>query len=201
MGLFNRKSSKLSPQGDNESSTSTGTRGSNPSLKSPPLSNTTNGAALSPGLVKLPDIALPRAPDPTLDPAAYLRSIHSVRERSRLVLRRAKKNQLTHFDVDLSKFKETAGYVCSIIKVRISSAPKAKDQGSEADESPRPQRDYAPDYKSVPPHGRWQHFEVGGRPRVDQLLASWPSQVDAQERTRRLIDLFLVSVLPDSLLL
>lgn len=59
-------------------------------------------------------------------------------------------------------------------------------------------RDYAPDYKSVPPHGRWQHFEVGGRPRVDQLLASWPSQVDAQERTRRLIDLFLVSVLLDA---
>ena len=59
-------------------------------------------------------------------------------------------------------------------------------------------RDYAPDFKSVPPHGRWQHFEVGGRPRVDQLLASWPSQVDAQERTRRLIDLFLVSVLLDA---
>lgn len=59
-------------------------------------------------------------------------------------------------------------------------------------------RDYAPDYKSIPPHSRWQHFDVGGRPRVDQLLASWPSQVDAQERTRRLIDLFLVSVLLDA---
>jgi len=59
-------------------------------------------------------------------------------------------------------------------------------------------RDYGPDYKSVPPHGRWQHFDVGGRPRIDQLLASWPSQIDAQERTRRLIDLFLVSVLLDA---
>lgn len=60
------------------------------------------------------------------------------------------------------------------------------------------QRDYAPDYASIPPHGRWQHFDVGGRPRIDQLMASWPSTVDNQERTRRLIDLFLVSVLLDA---
>jgi hypothetical protein len=39
---------------------------------------------------------------------------------------------------------------------------------------------------------------VGGRPRVNQLLQSWPSTIDAQERTRRLIDLFVVSVLLDA---
>jgi hypothetical protein len=39
---------------------------------------------------------------------------------------------------------------------------------------------------------------VGGRPRIDQLMASWPSTVDNQERTRRLLDLFLVSVLLDA---
>jgi hypothetical protein len=60
------------------------------------------------------------------------------------------------------------------------------------------QRDYSPDYAAIPPHGRWQHFEVGGRPRIDQLMASWPSAVDNQERTRRLIDLFVVSVLLDA---
>ena len=60
------------------------------------------------------------------------------------------------------------------------------------------QRDFAPDYSKIPPHGRWQHFEAGGRPRMDQLLASWGSSVDNQERTRRLIDLFLVSVLLDA---
>ncbi|KAI9878910.1 MAG: hypothetical protein M1830_010158 [Pleopsidium flavum] len=175
MGLFNRKHSKPSLEGDNDPTIPNATRDQTSSSKLPPLSRTMNGAAAFPGLVKLPDIALPKPPDPSLDPAAYLRSIHAVRERSKLVLQRAKKNRLTHFDVDLSKFKDTAGYVCSIIK-----------------------RDYAPDYKSVPPHGRWQHFDVGGRPRIDQLLASWPSQIDAQERTRRLIDLFLVSVLLDA---
>lgn len=60
------------------------------------------------------------------------------------------------------------------------------------------QRDYAPDYSSIPPHGRWQHFDVGGRPRINQLLQSWPSTIDVQERTRRLIDLFLISVLLDA---
>ena len=60
---------------------------------------------------------LPRAPDPALDPAAYLRSIYSVRERSKLVLEKAKKNQLKHFTVDMSKFTETAKYIVSIIKV------------------------------------------------------------------------------------
>lgn len=60
------------------------------------------------------------------------------------------------------------------------------------------QRDYKPNYHTIPSHGRWQHFEAGGRPRVDLLLGTWPSSVDSQERTRRLIDLFLVSVLLDA---
>ncbi|KAF2764105.1 DUF1688-domain-containing protein [Teratosphaeria nubilosa] len=123
----------------------------------------------------MPDIPLPEAPDPNVAPASYLRSIYAVRERSALVLDKAKKNQLHHFTVDMSKFSETANYVVMMIK-----------------------RDFAPDYASIPPHGRWQHFEAGGRPRVDQLMATWPSTVDAQERTRRLIDLFLVSVLLDA---
>ena len=65
----------------------------------------------------LPDIPLPRAPDPNLDPASYLRSIYAVRERSRLVLEKARRNQLRHFHVDMSKFGDTARFVVSIIKV------------------------------------------------------------------------------------
>ncbi len=116
-----------------------------------------------------------KAPDTNIDPAAYLRSINAVRERSNVVLAKAHQNQLNHFDVNLSKFQDTADYVVRIIK-----------------------RDFQGNYGSIPPHGRWQHFDVGGRPRVDQLLQSWPSTVDAKERTRRLLDLFLVSVLLDA---
>lgn len=60
------------------------------------------------------------------------------------------------------------------------------------------QRDFAPDYASIPPHGRWQHFNVGGKDRIGHMLTSWPAQVDSSERCRRLIDLFVVSVLLDA---
>ena len=139
-------------------------------MKSPKLAN---GASFS--SLALPEVKLPPPPDPSLDPAAYLRSIYAVRARTQLVYQRAKRNQLRHFTVDGSKFGETAAYIVSIIK-----------------------RDFAPDYHSIPDHGRWQHFEAGGRPRIDQLLESWSTEVDAQERTRRLLDLFLVSVLLDA---
>lgn len=66
------------------------------------------------------DIPLPKAPDPNVDPAGYLRSIYAVRERCKLVLEKAKRNQLRHFNVDMSKFSNTAQYVVSIIKVSHS---------------------------------------------------------------------------------
>jgi len=116
-----------------------------------------------------------KGPDPHVDPAGYLRSIGSVRERCSLVLAKARRNELKHFNVDMSKFEDTTRFVVSIIK-----------------------RDFAPDYASIPPHGRWQHFNVGGRDRIGDLLSSWPSAVDPSERCRRLLDLFLVSVLLDA---
>ncbi|KAF8851383.1 DUF1688-domain-containing protein [Acephala macrosclerotiorum] len=123
----------------------------------------------------IPKVALPKAPDPHVDPAGYLRSIGAVRERTALVLDKARRNQLNHFDVDMGKFEDTTKFVVSIIK-----------------------RDFAPDYASIPPHGRWQHFNVGGKDRIADMLASWPSSVDPSERCRRLLDLFLVSVLLDA---
>ncbi|PGH09421.1 hypothetical protein AJ80_07696 [Polytolypa hystricis UAMH7299] len=171
MGLFKRKDSKIhsTSDKDGDSLTSiTSARTSNASLKLP---HKGPGGLSAP----IPEVPIAPPPDPNLDPAAYLRSPHAVRQRSRLVMLKAKRHQLNHFDVDFTKFSATASYVVSIIK-----------------------RDYAPDYHTIPPHGRWQHFDVGGRPRVDQLLQSWPSTIDAFERTRRLIDLFLISVLLDA---
>ncbi|KAK3067487.1 hypothetical protein LTR53_015613 [Teratosphaeriaceae sp. CCFEE 6253] len=167
MGLFSRKHSSRHANGGDPPPPPTADRR---------LPANMNRAHSNPGqYATLPNVPLPKAPDPNLDPAGYLRSIYAVRERSRLVLDKAKRNQLRHFTVDMSKFDDTARYVVAIIK-----------------------RDYDPDYSSIPAHGRWQHFEVGGRPRVDQLMATWPSAVDNMERTRRLIDLFVVSVLLDA---
>jgi len=62
------------------------------------------------------------------------------------------------------------------------------------------QRDFGPDkFDTIPPHGRWQHFEVGNVPRVADLLEQWKKNgCDDVEITRRLIDLFFVSVLLDA---
>ena len=108
MGLFNRKSSKVSVDGG--SSSSTGAIQSPRSVKTP--------AGSSFGSLSLPNVTLPRPPDPNIDPAAYLRSIYAVRDRAKVIFEKAKQNRLNHFDVDMSKFGETATYVVSIIKVR-----------------------------------------------------------------------------------
>lgn len=115
MRLFNRKGSKpqVSPGGSQPNS-------SNGSLRSP--GPTPNGSRPT----SFPDVPLPKAPDPSLDPAGYLRSIYAVRERSRLVLEKAKKNQLKHFTVDMSKFGDVASFVVSIIKVRAILSKHAR---------------------------------------------------------------------------
>lgn len=62
------------------------------------------------------------------------------------------------------------------------------------------QRDFGTDYSKIPPHSRWRHFDVG-RPRVQPLIDSWKSSNPAPsdlEIAKRLIDLFLVSVLLDA---
>lgn len=60
------------------------------------------------------------------------------------------------------------------------------------------QRDYEAPFNSIPGHGRHQHFCVGGRDRISHLLATFPEDVDNMEKCRRMIDLFLVSVLLDA---
>ena len=113
MGLFSRKSSKYQSNGDHSSNTN-----GNGDLKTPPFamkranSNPAQNATI-------PPIPLPKAPDPHVSPASYLRSIYAVRERGKLVLDKAMRNQLRHFTVDMSKFSDTANYVVAIIKVRL----------------------------------------------------------------------------------
>lgn len=116
MGIFKRKDSRNSIHSDKDEHDSfvsmSSARISIASLRSPGFRGSTGRPA------SIPELPISRPPDPALDPAAYLRSIHAVRERSGIVLDKAKKNQLNHFDVDMSKFKDTASYVVSIIKVR-----------------------------------------------------------------------------------
>ena len=139
MGLFSRKDKgtkttarpPLKPTKSDASLDS-----GNSSLRSPPISAfgamSLDGKHMSAGSTgtgpnspltpfsqfNMPKIDLPRPPDPQLDPAGYLRSLGSVRERSKIVTEKAFKNQLNHFDVDMAKFPDVVSFVSNIIKVR-----------------------------------------------------------------------------------
>ncbi|KAG9252233.1 uncharacterized protein F5Z01DRAFT_682730 [Emericellopsis atlantica] len=185
MGLFTRKDkapkadpplqSSYSTASVNSSGSRAGT-GTGMGIGNRISASSVGGQPMSPkGPVKLPKIDLPRPPDPQLDPAGYLRSLGAVRDRSRIVYEKAQRNQLRHFDVDFSKMSDVVSFVTGLIK-----------------------RDYDAPFTSIPPHSRYQHFCVGGRDRIAQLLSTWPDEIDNTERCRRLIDLFLVSVLLDA---
>ncbi|KAF1931526.1 DUF1688 domain-containing protein [Didymella exigua CBS 183.55] len=107
----------------------------------------------------------------------YLLSLGAIRDRAKIVGQAAKDGNLNHFDINEGKLDDVADFVTSVIK-----------------------RDYGPDkFHTIPPHGRWQHFEVGNVPRIADLLEDWKKfGSDDKELTRRLIDLFFVSVLLDA---
>lgn len=109
--------------------------------------------------------------------APYLLTIKAVREKCTPVFERALADNLVNFDTHFTEanVSECVSFIVSLIK-----------------------RDFGSDLASIPPHGRWQHLEAGGVPRVAKLVELWSSQVDDLEITRRLVDLFLLSVLLDA---
>ena len=120
MGIFSRKNSRPSAHTETLSIETDGSRLSNVSTaKSPLFARDSHSSWLSPISSTSPSepaLSNPRVIDPAADPAAYLRTLPAVRERSRLVFQKARTNELAHFDVDLEKLSETAKYVVSIIK-------------------------------------------------------------------------------------
>ncbi|PYH92162.1 DUF1688-domain-containing protein [Aspergillus ellipticus CBS 707.79] len=106
-----------------------------------------------------------------------LLGLEAVRDRSRIVLSLAEQGKLHHYDYHPERLDVTVEKVVGII-----------------------QRDFGPDrYDQIPPHGRWQHFEVGGVPRIQQLIGKWDAAgYDDKEKVRSLLDLFFVSVLLDA---
>ncbi|KIW15819.1 hypothetical protein PV08_05869 [Exophiala spinifera] len=105
----------------------------------------------------------------------YVLSLQAVRERANLVYDLALDDRLNHFHFDKERLTEASAFVAQVIS-----------------------RDYGPDrYHEIPPHGRWQHFNVGGRDRISALLEEM-NLADKLEEARVLVDLFLVSVLLDA---
>ncbi|TKY87100.1 hypothetical protein EX895_003777 [Sporisorium graminicola] len=115
---------------------------------------------------------------------AYLRTLPAVRERCYKIFTSASAaSEGEYFTYDASKEDDVADYCINII-----------------------QRDFGTNYAAIPPHGRWRHFDVGAIPRVTTLLSEWAGvgranaakAVEPAEAARRLVDLFMVSVLLDA---
>ncbi|KAH6570839.1 hypothetical protein BASA62_004141 [Batrachochytrium salamandrivorans] len=132
--------------------------------------------------------------------AEYLKSLGSIRERTQLVLQQPQ--HLQHFDVHLDQMDAVVNAVMMLI-VRDYSSPT-----------------------DIPPHSRWRHFEAASAAmklakcdRINPLLESWKKEMsskgrsdttdtttttgtadepDEREPVRRLVDLFVVSVLLDA---
>lgn len=124
MGLFNRKSSKPSGYDNGNIKKPQTAKAYQPAKSSEmPISPNQPNAAFSRAQPNMAfsDISLSKPPDPRMDPAAYLKSIYAVRERSKLVMAKARSNELSHFDVNMDMFQNTADYVVSIIKVLSTS--------------------------------------------------------------------------------
>lgn len=119
MGLFKRTKSSDTRASihSNAQSPLDGSNERRPTTTKSPQPTQPNGASGLPKPPSLPNIALPPAPNPDTDPAAYLRSIYAVRQQTQKVLAKAKKNELKHFKVDMTKLPDVAKYVVSIIKV------------------------------------------------------------------------------------
>lgn len=125
MGFFSRKDK--APKG-NSSITASQSTASFASGNSRGIGNrisagsfTSGGTPLSPmSPVKLPKVDLPRPPDPQLDPVGYLRSLGAVRERSKIIVDKAMRNELNHFDVDLQRLPDVVTFVSGLIKVCLS---------------------------------------------------------------------------------
>ncbi|AAS50812.2 ABR042Wp [Eremothecium gossypii ATCC 10895] len=105
----------------------------------------------------------------------YLCSLRAVRETSAEVFRYVSaRGRGKYCKLDSSKLTDVVQYVLKIID-----------------------RDYGRATCEIPPHGRLQHFNVGGVDRVGELLRGWRG-VDDIELSRRLVDLVVLSVLLDA---
>ncbi|KAG9596555.1 DUF1688-domain-containing protein, partial [Aureobasidium melanogenum] len=107
----------------------------------------------------------------------YLLTLESVREQAQHVYDAAVNGHLNNFIYDATKLDAAADYVVSLIL-----------------------RDWKPEmFSQIPPHGRWQHFNAGGVPRLDPLIEQWKTHgIDEVEISRRVVDVIVVSVLLDA---
>lgn len=111
---------------------------------------------------------------------AYLYSIKSVRETNSSTIPLIKNNKLLNFDVDLNKLDDVVDFVAETIRGTFPT--------NEA-------------LLEIPVHGRFQHFGKGNPGRLPDLIEKVFRQqlhLSEEEICKKLIDLFVISVLLDA---
>lgn len=112
-----------------------------------------------------------------IDHLKYLYTIRSVRETNKCTDSLLDSDGLHNFNVDLTKSSTVVDFVIETIKQKYPTVESLD---------------------TIPVHGRYQHFEGNGKPRLTDLIKTqWADKSDL-EICRRLIDLFIVSVLLDA---
>lgn len=117
MGIFSKKSKGADDSSVHSATKSTKSPRTSAALQSPRFPESSRASLVA----SISDIPLPKPPDPDVNPVAYLKSIYAVRASCQPVFEKAKRDQLLHFDVDMSMFEHTASYVVRIIKVRAAA--------------------------------------------------------------------------------
>ncbi|MDV2993038.1 MAG: hypothetical protein N4J56_002692 [Chroococcidiopsis sp. SAG 2025] len=103
---------------------------------------------------------------------AYLRSPQAIRDRCGQLFELARQDKLSHFRCDLTQLGRVANYVIAVMQEQYPDG-------------------------QIPFHSRWQHFEVGGVPRLAQLERMLAG-LSPVERAVTRFDLAIVSVLLDA---
>lgn len=146
---------------------------------------------------------------------SYLRTLPAVRERCSKVYKLAQEGQLEYFELHEDKLAEVVDFCGKIITVSCSTfcclwslemahrfhpttVPPSALTLTNLAFYPL-QRDYGTNYSAIPPHSRWRHFATpSDNNLLGPLLASWSeASLPPLEIAKRLIDLFVVSVLLD----
>jgi hypothetical protein len=107
------------------------------------------------------------------NPIVFLKSLASVRERAnKLYYSYLDGKSITSFKYNPEKIKDVTKLIVSLIE-----------------------RDYDNNPLAIPGHSRWRHFEKNS---IENLLENDWKGVDDIEKVKRLLDLFMVSVLLDA---
>ncbi|KAI5995730.1 hypothetical protein EDC04DRAFT_2585846 [Pisolithus marmoratus] len=117
------------------------------------------------------------SPENAVTRALYLRTLPSIRERCSRVHDLAKQGKLQYFDYRPDKEDAVIEFCAGVIE-----------------------RDFGNNFSAIPSHGRWRHLDAG-QARIEPMLRNWDTletPIDDKEKCKRLIDLFLVSVLLDA---